>query len=82
MSTSLIIIVSIIRLNIKILLDECICIIVAIAVRVSPNTFTVDEQSGVVNVTFERDGEISDRISVIISTVSGTAEGTGVVTES
>ena len=82
MSTSLIIIVSIIRLNIKILLDECICIIVAIAVRVSANTFTVDEQSGVVNVTFERDGEISDRISVIISTVSGTAEGTGVVTES
>ena len=63
-------------------LDAYICIIVAIAVRVSANTFTVDEQSGVVNVTFERDGEISDRISVIISTVSGTAEGTGVVTES
>ena len=56
-------------------LNRHVALLIAIAVQVSASTFTVDERSGVVNVTFERDGEISDRISVVISTLSGTAEG-------
>ena len=55
--------------------DGCVCLL-AIAVRLSASTFMVDESSGVVNVTFEREGEISDRVGILISTASGTAEGT------
>lgn len=57
-------------------LDGHVCLLPAIAVQLSASTFTADESSGVVNVTFEREGEISDGVSVIISTASDTAEGT------
>jgi len=61
--------------------NEHVSLLIAIAVHVSVSTFTVQEPSGFANVTFEREGEISDRISVVISTLSGTAQGTQVVRE-
>ena len=55
--------------------EKYVSLLLAVTIRVSARTFTVHEPSGFVNVTFEREGEISDRISVVISTLSGTAEG-------
>ena len=55
---------------------EHVSLHLAVAVRVSDSILSVHESSGFANITFEREGEISDRISVVISTLSATAQGT------